>query len=203
MDERQIVEYGHCHVDLNAIEDETYIICAGLGNNVAFEAEMIKRHRCIVVGVDPTALTAATVKKQSEDFNSKFVFVRKALWCDNNGVRFSRARSNGAGAYTPGRTVKVATISMPFILDDYPEATLLKMNIEGAEYETWNHWDPKWIMPPKQISIRFHHRKADVPFGLSDTKKIVAKIRAMGYETVYGSDANAKNADHEVVFVRK
>ena len=204
MIERIGSDYGGWHVDTAFIPRKGYVISAGLGTDISFDMEVIKRFGCVVVGVDPTTLTLEAVRKSGLS-KDKFVLVRAALWeRTTEALPFSSARSNGAGCYNVGKARKVQGISLADIFDQYPNSVLLKMNVEGAEYPVWNTWNTGWWLPEKlqQILVRFHHRKAEVPYTINDTRAIVTKIRGMGFMTAWSSDGNDPEVDQEVLFIR-
>jgi len=58
---------------------------------------------------------------------------------------------------------------------------LMKMNIEGAEYEVLGNLLDSHIYP-KQLIVEFHHRFPDI--GLSKTKMIVESLKDSGYQLI-------------------
>jgi hypothetical protein len=197
-------DYGGWTVDTAHVVPNSLVISAGLGNDISFDAELIRRFGCHVVGVDPTVLTQETVRKAKFPEDT-FMLLRRAVWGEKDKtIQFDRSRSNGAGAYSGKQHRKVDAISLVELLAEYCEATLLKMNIEGGEYRAWLDPPADWSVPRalKQILVRFHHRKAEVPFDVNATRAVVHRLRGMGFETVFATSANDKDKDKEVCFVR-
>ena len=190
-------KYGGWYIDPNIVPQNSYIISAGLGNDISFDLAMIKLTNCFVVGIDPTTLAAKTVSKIKEP---KFVYIKRGLFPNDNGMTMSNLMTNGNSIYSCGRmTTKFHTISIPTLIKMYKNISVLKMNIEGAEYPVLMHLPEIDI---KQVCIRFHHRKKTVPYNLKNTEKCILKLVRMGYE-VMETNAGNKNVDYEVLLCKK
>ncbi|MAF83971.1 MAG: FkbM family methyltransferase [Gammaproteobacteria bacterium] len=63
---------------------------------------------------------------------------------------------------------------------------LMKMNIEGAEYEVLDNLLDSRVFP-KQIIVEFHHRFPTI--GLDKTRQILARLRGSGYKLIAVSNS--------------
>ena len=73
-------------VALDLISPGSTIISGGIGNDIAFEREMIRRKGVMVVGIDPTDSAQAYVEAQfqrSALLRTHFFHLRKALYKDD------------------------------------------------------------------------------------------------------------------------
>jgi FkbM family methyltransferase len=63
--------------------------------------------------------------------------IPKAVWTNNQGIRFSTTNFSNANSINPGGDIFVPTITLKELVDqiDNDELTILKIDIEGAEYE--------------------------------------------------------------------
>jgi len=64
---------------------------------------------------------------------------------------------------------------------------ILKMDIEGAEYDVINEMSKSDIRP-QQILVEFHHRFQGV--GIRETIKAIRRLKIMGYNLFSVSDTN-------------
>ena len=71
---------------------------------------------------------------------------------------------------------------------------LLKVDIEGAEYEVIEDFLASQV-DVKQVLIEFHHRFPEI--GLDQTRQAVAALRAAGYQLFYISSTG-----QELGFIR-
>ena len=61
--------------------------------------------------------------------------VHRAVWIDDNGIEFSTDGADGGSIYSKETTQKVKSIRLKNYLEEEPSIDLLKIDIEGAEYE--------------------------------------------------------------------
>lgn len=186
-------KYGGWFIDLSLIPVGSTVISAGLGNDISFDEELIKRKRCTIVGIDPTTLTLETINKKKL---KNFILIRKLLFVGNVAKGMSQ-RTNGATIYSSKACTDFAVVDLKDLLTEYKNVSVLKMNIEGAEYSVLRSIDT--ITVP-QILVRFHHRKPDVPFSYTDTLDCMERLVGFGYRSQSMSNPENKKVDYEVLF---
>ena len=73
---------------------------------------------------------------------------------------------------------------LPSIAQDLgdPHIALLKMDIEGSEYEVIRDM-PSHQVRPSQILVEFHHRFSS--FRASDTREAISTLRSLHYEIAH------------------
>lgn len=194
--ERVGSEWGGFWVDMDLVPFGSTAICAGIGNDITFDRELIARRRCHVVGLDPTqrarehieALRASgTITDQS------YVFLPCALY----GKAGVELRCHSFRSIFRGGGDLSVSMALPDLLNDYPDTSLIKMDIEGSEYPVIEAMEtlPETVL---QVCMEFHHRLGEVPYGLEDTKAAVKKIMDFGFDlTVCEKDYQ------DVLFTRK
>lgn len=190
-------KYGGWHIDTALVNANDYVISAGLGNDISFDMEMIRHCNCKVVGIDPTGLTVKTVKKIN---NPNFIYIKAGLYYHDDGFKMSNETTNGNTMFS--KKVKIMpTISIPTLLNKYYPVSVLKMNIEGAEYEVLKYLSRN--IDIGQLCIRFHHRKPNVPYNYSNTIAAIDMLKENGYVVRYASDPKNKNVDYEVLLCKR
>jgi len=187
-------KYGGWHIDLDKIPVGSTVISAGLGNDISFDEALIKIKKCNIIGIDPTNLTKKTIYKKQPLCN--FILIRKALYIGGR-PSITTADTNGASIYDNKQKTVCESITLKDIINGYRDISVLKMNIEGAEYGVLLNVD-KLSIP--QVLVRFHHRKENVPFNYQDTMDCITKMQGDGYRFLPQSDPKNKKVDYEVLF---
>jgi len=196
-------EYGGSVVALDLIAPGSTVISAGVGEDISFDLEIIKRKGCKVIGIDPTEKARNFVEKNK---NESFEFIPKALYSqDRHGVtiyKSSRPDCVSESVTSSHRSVESSdhyeaqTISIQELQQVYPDISLLKMDVEGAEYEVLNSIETLDI---PQIFLEFHHFCTE--YTPEDTYKCIEHVKAMGYAVVHCR--NEAGAPREITFVHK
>ena len=165
--------YGGWNVALGLIPQRSNIISCGIGNDYTFDKFLIEKRDCYVVMVDPNQVAINALAGSGLPSGS-YRHIRAALWTDTGGVDFGAEMSNGAGIFSDNRKVHIGSVTIDGLLGEYPEASVLKMDIEGAEYECIAR--AKFTIRPAQIAVGFHTQ-----VGNGDIESAKEKIISLGY----------------------
>ncbi len=196
-------DYGGWAVDLDLVSDGSVVISAGVGEDISFDMGLIDLKKCSIIGIDPTEKARKYIEGNK---HPNISFIQKAL-CAQSGSQIkmykntnpefvsdsilpSHGNVSDAGSYTVG------TINVPDILSRCPDISILKMDIEGAEYEVISSLDRLDI---PQVCIEFHHFCSD--FTEDDTKKCIEHMKRLGYVAAY--DTNPRKPFTEFTFIHK
>lgn len=161
----------------------------GIGKDVRLDQELIKRFGLTIYAFDPTPSTVLWLDTQN--LSTKFAFYPWAISDFDGKVDFfPRTIKDGkrseimytmiaeGGTRTGLVTVpayKLQTITTMF---NHSEIDLLKMDIEGAEYDVLTSMLDARIAP-KQLLVEFHHRFPGM--GVKKTTDMVDRLRGFGY----------------------
>lgn len=184
--------YGGWNVALGLIPKCATVISCGIGNDFTFSKFLIEKRECFIVMVDPNSVAIEAVAAGCLPA-SNYEHVMAALWTDENGVEFGAERSNGAGVYSSGRKVKIGSVTIDGLLAKHPNAALLKMDIEGAEYDCIEK--ARFDIRPAQIAVGFHTAK-----GSLDRRGAIKKLEALGYRLSAEEDEGPEITN---LFIRK
>jgi FkbM family methyltransferase len=137
--------YGGYVIPRGLVQPDWVCYSAGLGDDVSFEIELIRRYGCTVHGFDPTPAAIAGARAVAES-EPRFVPLEYGLWSrdeelrlyapkDAEHVSHSVANLQGTDDYL---TVPVRGLSS--VMDElgHDHVDFLKLDIEGAEYELLN-----------------------------------------------------------------
>lgn len=191
-------KYGGWSVDLDSIKDGDFIIDAGIGEDLTFDIELSDIKNINIIGIDPTIKSHEYVQK----INLKnLVLIKKAVWIEDDTKIKMYKNSNpdwvSESFYIDHANVskfenyEIETISFRTLIEKY-KPTLIKMDIEGAEYDVI-----KQCVGIKQICVEFHHTQIKNK-NLNDTISMINFYEMNGYDVVHSS-----NNYQEVTFLKK
>jgi len=179
-------KYGGWFVCPDRLDEKSVVYSFGIGEDISFDLDIIKKIGCKVLAFDPTPKSIAWLKKQI--LPKKFSYCECGL-ADYDGVAdfFPPKNSNHVSCSliprndSKNRAIKVKVKRLKSILNKFghKKINLLKLDIEGAEYDVL-----KDIMDSKidvdQILVEFHHRLSGV--GANKTRQIIKKLNCNGYK---------------------
>lgn len=192
--------YGskNCHWKMIPIQkclDRDIIVYSfGLGEDIQFEKDVSKRHDCVVYAFDPTPKSLNYVKNTLSE-NSSIKVYPYALSDKNCTLDFFLPKNpnyvSGSLTKSPGTSdskIEVEAHSIQFLMEKFghTEIDVLKMDIEGAEYDVLESLiDSGTINNIGQICVEFHFR-----FGcglVKKTEEIFKSLKNKGFKLVYAA----------------
>lgn len=185
-------DYGGWTLCIDGICKNSTIYSLGVGYDISFDIDLIRRFDVTIHAFDPTPSSIEWIGKQK--MPKQFVMHPIAI-SDFNGIGafmppvdpkyFSHTLSRNPG--TQEHTLSVPVSRLVSIMDSlgHQEIDLLKMDIEGAEYQVIADLLVSGIRP-RQILVEFHHRFPDI--GLPKTRVALQQLSEMGYRLFALSD---------------
>ena len=196
-------EHGNSAVILDLIPAGSTVISAGVGEDILFDLELIKLKNCKIIGINPTEKSKRYIENNPHENIS---LLQKALYSESNKKIKIYKNTNPdyvSVSITPSRQnvsekdyYETETISLQELLNKYKDVSVVKMDIEGAEYDVLNSIDNLNI---PQICVEFHHFCTD--FTPYDTTQCIMNLNNMGYVVVYGK--SLQGAPKDVTFVHR
>jgi FkbM family methyltransferase len=181
--------YGGDHgwvVDESLLNKESVIYSVGVGSNIDFDLELINSFGATVHAFDPTPRSIEWVKGQQ--LPKHFIFHPLGLSAENGHMDFFPPSKASSTHFSPidryGNTNNVVRAPVKDIDTiaselNHKEIDLLKMDIEGAEYEVIEAL-PKNRVAINQILIEFHHMYKGIP--ISKTVDAISALNNLGFE---------------------
>ena len=181
--------YGGDHgwvVDESLLNKESVIYSVGVGSNIDFDLELINSFGATVHAFDPTPRSIEWVKGQQ--LPRQFIFHPFGLSAENGHMEFLPPSKASSTHFSPidrygdtNNVVRAPVKDIDTIASElnHKEIDLLKMDIEGAEYEVIEAL-PKNRVAINQILIEFHHMYKGIP--ISKTVDAISALNNLGFE---------------------
>ncbi|MBE0534076.1 MAG: FkbM family methyltransferase [Phycisphaerae bacterium] len=196
-------EYGGWAVDIDLIPAGSTVISAGVGEDISFDMRLVELRNCTIIGVDPTEKARDYIRRLCPP---NFQFLQKALH-PQQGARVRMYRNSNPDhvsesvkpthkSVLANDSYEAETVSLPHLLRAYPNVSVLKMDIEGAEYDVLNALE-RLTVP--QLCVEFHHACTD--YTVKDTMACVQRLGKMGY--ICAHTRSKAGPFHEVTFVHQ
>ena len=197
--------FGNEHADWcvcpAGLSEESVVYSFGVGTDISFDLELIRRFGMRVHGFDPTPRAIAWVK--SQDLPEKFIFHDYGIAGHDGNVLFRAPENPNHVSYSvvSRGSLKTPLIEAPVrrlatIVKNlgHEKIDVLKMDIEGAEYEVVEDL-VSFEKPVNQLLVEFHHSWQEL--GIRSTKEAVAALNRAGYKIFHISPSG-----REISFVR-
>lgn len=190
------VNMGGWWLDASCLRDGSLVYSIGVGRDIAFDRELARRFDLQIHAFDPTPSTVEWISQQV--LPAGFHFHDWAVAGRDGELAFHPRAGKGDQSspvmYTldqtgavPGRAVTVqarALSGIPARLG-HPAPCLVKLDVEGAEYEVLEDLLASDLRP-RQILVEFHHRY--LPDGPRRTLEAIGNLRDAGYDVIAVSE---------------
>lgn len=164
---------------------DSVVYSFGLGTDISFDLDMIRRWGAPVHGFDPTPASLAWLHTQQ--LPESFHIHPYGLGAVDGDVTFFPPRRATSSHFSPvpryresgeGSTFPVRRLSSIVHEMGHKRIDLLKIDIEGGEYDVIGDI-VRCTVPVRQLLLEFHHCYATIP--LSRTIEALGTLRAHGF----------------------
>lgn len=195
--------YGDWSVPANFVTAESVVYSFGIGEDASWDLGLIQAKKCEVHGFDPTPKSLSWVKNNISD--SRFSIRPWALadtdgsldlWLPANEEHVSA--SCRASDTSSSKKITVTCRCLSSIMDElgHEFVDVLKMDIEGAEYDVIEQITNEGAKRIGVILIEFHHWMS--AFHLDETRNAIEQLANVGFLPAWVSETG-----HELLFVRR
>jgi len=134
------IGYGGWVVPTDMIQSDWVIYSFGIGEDITFDADLMKRFDCTVHGFDPTPRAIAYIEANQDKYPN-FKFYPYGVWSEDTQVKFFNPRKEHFASYSILNLrhqddyimAEVKTIKTLMQEMAHDHVDLIKMDVEGAE----------------------------------------------------------------------
>jgi len=179
-------EYGGWSILSGSLDANSIVYSFGVGTDITFDLALIETFGVTVHAFDPTPGSIEWVKSQS--LPEQFVLHEYGVASYDGVATFFPPVDVTHISHTlldrpdtADRKIEVPVYRLVTIMKmlGHTKIDLLKMDIEGAEYDVIKDMLAGEIRP-KQLAVEFHHRWENV--GTAKTKEAMAGLQKIGYQ---------------------
>ena len=187
----RIQYYPPNYVYFDNFDRSSVIVDIGCGHEAELSKHLIEKHDLQAFGVDPTIKHAQSLRILEETTKFRFRYLALAVTKTNGVVAFNQSRQNESGSvlsehtnvkHDDIETYNVESVNLRELVRriGIVPIDLVKLDLEGAEYELLDEIGDEDLNPFKQIFIEFHHHCTN--HTAQETKQMVRTIRKKGFK---------------------
>lgn len=188
-----IKSFAPNYIFFDRFNEKSVIVDVGCGFMAEFSQSLIEKYNLKAYGVDPTLKHKPHLLEIEAKHGGKFKHIPVAITKENGKISFNETLDNESGSILKDhknilhdsiRTYEVDSMNLPTLLKHLGlnEVDLLKLDLEGAEFELLSNISEEDLKPFKQIFIEFHHL-AVKGYTKKDTLRLVKKIKSLGFKS--------------------
>ncbi len=190
--------YGGWTVPADLVEPSWVCYSVGVGDDITFDIALIEQFGCEIEAFDPTPSSVEYVQRAAAH-EPRFRFYPWGVWiCDDPAVRFyappySDTNFSAVNLHRTDEFFDAPCRALLSIMEElgHDRIDLLKLDIEGAEYEVLDSLIDGPIRP-EVLCVEFHKRSS----GIRSMVQAANRTQAAGYEAVAAEG-------YDVTFVRR
>lgn len=178
--------YGGWTITPEELSHQSIIYSLGIGKDISFDISLIESYGVQVFAFDPTPQSIQWLKEQS--LPTQFQSFEYGIADYDGTAKFYAPENVNYVSHTLVSNMKqgenyqeVSVWRLKTIMEmlGHSEIDILKMDIEGAEYNVIDDMLTSNIRP-KQLLVEFHHRL--LPMGMWRTYRALQKLKAFDYD---------------------
>jgi len=193
MKRNKIVYFPINFIFRDVLNENSIVIDVGCGYKADFSVLMIEKYGAKCYAVDPTHKHQKFLKAIEDGNKEKFVHVKKALGAVDGTVVFNESVENESGSLLKNHvnikkdnivTYEVEMINIRSLIKslNLKKIDLLKIDIEGAEFELIDNLSSDETDNIDQIFVEFHHKAVD-KYTKKHTIKAVKLLQEKGFKS--------------------
>jgi len=169
--------YGGYAVPKNWLKRHGACCCLGAGEDISFELALAQQHNCKVDIFDPTPRSIAYVEEMLSSVTGEVFFHPYGAWSTDKSIRFFAPEDKSHVSYSALNMQKTeeyfeaecksprSMLAIMGVASD--DLELLKLNIEGAEYEVLHAFLDEQCLPTV-VCITYDELHTEIDDGASD-----------------------------------
>jgi len=182
------------------LSPESVVIDAGCSYQADFSLCLMQRHGVRAIGVDPTRKHQDALGRIAAAHPGRFSHRPWAIAATDGTLTFHESRVNESGSLfddhvnvlrdeTTRYDVEAVTLGTLIARLGLGSVDILKLDLEGAEYDLFERLTARDLQPFRQLFVEFHHH-AVRHVGEADTRRLVKRVADFGFRTFSVDDHN-------------
>ena len=162
-------DYGGWTYDASKLTPKSIVYSIGLGEDTSWDEGIMKKHKLNVWGFDPTPKSLEYVAKREElKVDGLFHLTAEGLATFKGNLTFTKPKAERrdqvslrAGKFSGmGGTINVPVNTLENWMErnSHRHLDILKMDVEGSEYDVLEDWIRRDFFPFDQLLIEWHFR---------------------------------------------
>lgn len=199
--ERLGSDYGGWNINPDIIPNKNALVYSfGVGEDITFDLSLIKKYNTEVYAFDPTPKSIEWIKKQHLPQKFNFYEIGIANYNGTAKFRFPKHQKHVSfridNRTTDDQYVNCNVKTLKKIMEEFGHShiDILKMDIEGAEYEVLQDMIESKIYPD-QLLVEFHFRNDRKK--VKNTEETIKKLERENYQIF-----SISNSGNEVSLLR-
>jgi FkbM family methyltransferase len=191
--ERHGSDVGEWWVCPDGLGAESIVYSFGIGTDITFDLSMIQAHGVTIDAFDPTPASIAWVKSQPLPTRFQWHAIgvgsrdgRATFYPPENPQHISHTLVDRSETSVRAIEVEIRRLSTIMRDLDHERIDVLKMDIEGAEYDVLDELIDL-NLPVHQILVEFHHRFPQI--GIDRTRRAVHALNRAGYQIFFAAES--------------
>jgi FkbM family methyltransferase len=190
-------EYGAWKIPDGILDRDSVCYCVGAGADISFDIEVIRRFGVNVRCFDPVEAFERSARTSAAG-EERFSFLRVAITTRDGPLQMQMHHEqesesvSAAGLYDSAAWVEVPGRTIPSLMSEFGDdrIDLLKLDVEGAEYELLPTLDLAGI-GVRIFATQLHHIGS-----VRDALRLISSLRGQGFRLV------AERAPVKLTFLR-
>jgi FkbM family methyltransferase len=159
-------QYGGWTYDSSKLTSESIVYSIGLGEDTSWDEGILSRHNLQVWGFDPTPKSLEYVRRRNQLQVKNFHLIPEGLATKPGTRVFTKPKDTNhvsmrAGNHSDmGETIEITVNSLEQWMKkfEHTHIDILKMDVEGSEYEVLKEWIRTNYFPFDQLLVEWHFR---------------------------------------------
>jgi FkbM family methyltransferase len=185
-------------LDVSLLNKSSKVVSGGVGGDISFELELARETGCEIALFDPSPTGRATIDRLAP-LPENIRFHAMALAGEPGQRQFAAPFDADEGSFrepdgaaSPAFEWPCASVEEFLRREEWPQLDLLKLDIEGFEFEVLNAL-LKSQTRPRQLLVEFHYGR-ELNHSFWEYLRLLFRLRLAGYTLVHRD-----KADHSLV----
>ena len=159
-------QYGGWTYDSSNLTPDSIVYSIGLGTDTSWDEGIMMKHKLNVWGFDPTPMSLEYVRTRQELKHGLFHLTPEGLATVKGSLKFTKPKNKDHVSMRAGEheglgemiEVPVNTLESWMQANGHTHLDILKIDIEGSEYDVLEDWIRRDFFPFDQLLVEWHFR---------------------------------------------